>query len=58
MQLELSAEDAAFREEMRTFFTTEVPHDIRDAVAARREPSAQGGRQRVWHWRDERPHRP
>jgi alkylation response protein AidB-like acyl-CoA dehydrogenase len=37
MQLELSAEDAAFREEMRTFFTTEVPQDIRDAVAGRRE---------------------
>jgi len=37
MQLELSAEDAAFREEMRTFFTTEVPQDIRDGVAARRE---------------------
>jgi alkylation response protein AidB-like acyl-CoA dehydrogenase len=37
MQLELSAEDAAFREEMRTFFTTEVPQDIRAAVAARVE---------------------
>jgi alkylation response protein AidB-like acyl-CoA dehydrogenase len=37
MQLHLSAEDAAFREEMRTFFTTQVPQDIRDAVAARRE---------------------
>jgi alkylation response protein AidB-like acyl-CoA dehydrogenase len=37
MQLELSAEDAAFRDEMRTFFTTEVPQDIRDAVAGRRE---------------------
>jgi alkylation response protein AidB-like acyl-CoA dehydrogenase len=37
MQLELSAEDAAFREEMRTFFTTQVPQDIRDAVAERRE---------------------
>src|SRR4051794_7324219 len=37
MQLYLSAEDAAFREEMRTFFTTQVPQDIRDAVAARRE---------------------
>ena len=37
MQLELSAEDAAFREEMRTFFTTQVPSDIRDAVAERRE---------------------
>ncbi len=37
MQLELSAEDAAFRDEMRTFFTTEVPQDIRDAVSERRE---------------------
>jgi hypothetical protein len=37
MQLHLSDEDAAFREEMRTFFTTEVPQDIRDAVADRRE---------------------
>jgi alkylation response protein AidB-like acyl-CoA dehydrogenase len=37
MQLELSAEDAAFREEMRTFFTTQVPQDIRDAVSERRE---------------------
>jgi alkylation response protein AidB-like acyl-CoA dehydrogenase len=39
MQLELSTEDAAFREEMRTFFTTQVPQDIRDGVAARRELS-------------------
>jgi len=37
MQLELSPEDAAFRDEMRTFFTTKVPQEIRDAVAARRE---------------------
>ncbi|GAB2874680.1 acyl-CoA dehydrogenase family protein [Nocardioides pacificus] len=37
MQLELSAEDAAFREEMRTFFTTKIPQEIRDAVAHRRE---------------------
>ncbi|MEO5711670.1 MAG: acyl-CoA dehydrogenase family protein [Nocardioidaceae bacterium] len=37
MQLELSAEDAAFRDEMRTFFTTQVPQDIRDAVSERRE---------------------
>ena len=37
MRLELSAEDAAFREEMRTFFTTEVPQEIRDTVAARQE---------------------
>ena len=33
MQLELSAEDAAFRDEMRTFFTTKVPQEIRDTVA-------------------------
>ena len=32
MQLELSAEDAAFRDEMRTWFTTEFPQDIRDKV--------------------------
>src|SRR3954467_8350410 len=36
MQLELSTEDAAFREEMRAFFTTQVPQDIRDAVAEHR----------------------
>jgi alkylation response protein AidB-like acyl-CoA dehydrogenase len=37
MRLQLSPEDAEFREEMRTFFTTKVPQEIRDAVAARRE---------------------
>jgi len=37
MQLELSPEDAAFRDEMRTFFTTKIPQEIRDAVADRRE---------------------
>ena len=37
MQLELSAEDAAFRDEMRTFFTTQIPQDIRTAVAEGRE---------------------
>ena len=37
MQLELSAEDAAFRDEMRTFFTTKIPQDVRDAVSERRE---------------------
>ncbi len=37
MRLELSPEDAAFREELRTFFTTAVPQETRDAVAARRE---------------------
>jgi alkylation response protein AidB-like acyl-CoA dehydrogenase len=39
MQLELSPEDAAFRHEMRLFFTTAVDQDIRDAVAERRELS-------------------
>jgi alkylation response protein AidB-like acyl-CoA dehydrogenase len=37
MRLHLSPEDQAFREEMRTFFTTKVPQSIRDTVAARRE---------------------
>ncbi|QIK75427.1 acyl-CoA dehydrogenase family protein [Nocardioides piscis] len=36
MQLELSAEDAAFRDEMRAFFTTQVPEDIRETVLAGR----------------------
>ncbi|KAA1380697.1 acyl-CoA dehydrogenase family protein [Aeromicrobium fastidiosum] len=39
MKLQLSDEDIAFREEMRTFFTTQIPQDIRDTVAARRELS-------------------
>jgi alkylation response protein AidB-like acyl-CoA dehydrogenase len=37
MQLHLSAEDAAFREEMRAFFRTQVSQEIRDAVAEGRE---------------------
>lgn len=37
MQLALSAEDAEFRDEMREFFTTQIPQEIRDAVAERRE---------------------
>jgi alkylation response protein AidB-like acyl-CoA dehydrogenase len=37
MRLKLSQEDAAFRAEMRAFFTTEVPEPIRETVAARRE---------------------
>jgi alkylation response protein AidB-like acyl-CoA dehydrogenase len=36
MRLQLSPELEAFREEMRTFFTTQVPQEIRDSVAARR----------------------
>jgi alkylation response protein AidB-like acyl-CoA dehydrogenase len=34
MRLRLSEEEAAFREEMRTFFTTKVPQEIRDTIAA------------------------
>ena len=34
MQLALSEEETAFREEMRTFFTTKIPQEIRDTVAA------------------------
>jgi alkylation response protein AidB-like acyl-CoA dehydrogenase len=37
MRLQLSPEMAQFREEMRSFFTTQVPQRIRDDVAARRE---------------------
>ncbi len=37
MQLALSAEDAEFRDEMREFFTTKVPQEIRDAVRDHRE---------------------
>jgi len=39
MRLQLSPELLAFREEMRTFFTTQVPQEIRDHVAAHRELS-------------------
>ncbi len=34
MQLALTEEETAFREEMRTFFTTKIPQEIRDTVAA------------------------
>ena len=37
MRLELSDDMQAFRDEMRTFFTTEVPESIRDAVRQGRE---------------------
>ncbi|HET6152755.1 MAG TPA: acyl-CoA dehydrogenase family protein [Marmoricola sp.] len=36
MRLRLTEEEAAFREEMRTFFTTEIPQDIRDDMRAGR----------------------
>jgi alkylation response protein AidB-like acyl-CoA dehydrogenase len=32
MRLRLTEEEEAFREEMRTFFTTEIPQDIRDKI--------------------------
>ncbi len=37
MQLELSAEDTKFREEMREFFTTQVPDDLKQPVREGRE---------------------
>jgi len=39
MRLQLSPEMAEFREEMHSFFTTQVPQHIRDAVAARHDLS-------------------
>src|ERR671920_2331650 len=36
MRLQLSPEMEAFRDEMRTFFTTQVPQEIRDTIAAHR----------------------
>ncbi len=41
MQLELSDEDQAFREEMRAFFTSAIPQEIRDAVVEGRELTAE-----------------
>ena len=37
MQLELSEKDQELRAQMREFFTTQVPHELRDAVADGRE---------------------
>jgi alkylation response protein AidB-like acyl-CoA dehydrogenase len=39
MRLHLTPEDRAFRDELRTFFTTQVPAEIREAVAERDELS-------------------
>src|SRR3954463_10765155 len=39
MQLELTEEERAFRDELRDFFTTKVSQEIRDTVAAGRELS-------------------
>src|SRR3954453_2735944 len=41
MRLQLSPELEAFREEMPTFFTTQVPQEIRDTVAAHRHVTKQ-----------------
>jgi alkylation response protein AidB-like acyl-CoA dehydrogenase len=42
MQLALTKEEAAFREEMRTFFTTEIPQQHRDTLAAGRHVDKDG----------------
>ena len=42
MRLRLSEDEVAFREEMRTFFTTEIPQDVRAAVAAGRHVGKDG----------------
>jgi hypothetical protein len=42
MQLALTEQEAAFREEMRTFFTTKVPQEIRDTIAAGRQVGKDG----------------
>ncbi len=42
MQLALTEEDTAFREEMRTFFTTKIPQELRDAVATGRHVGKDG----------------
>jgi alkylation response protein AidB-like acyl-CoA dehydrogenase len=42
MQLALSEEESAFREEMRSFFTTKIPQEIRDTVAAGRHIGKDG----------------
>jgi alkylation response protein AidB-like acyl-CoA dehydrogenase len=42
MQLALTEEESAFREEMRTFFTTKIPQEIRDTIAAGRHVGKDG----------------
>ncbi|HET7682620.1 MAG TPA: acyl-CoA dehydrogenase family protein [Marmoricola sp.] len=42
MRLRLTDEEEAFRQEMRTFFTTKVPQEIRDAVAVGRHVGKDG----------------
>src|SRR3954453_24205036 len=42
MQLALTEKETAFREEMRTFFTTKVPQELRDTIAAGRHVGKDG----------------
>ena len=42
MQLALTEEESAFREEMRDFFTTKIPQEIRDQVASGRHVGKEG----------------
>ena len=42
MQLALTEEESAFREEMRTFFTTKISQEIRDTIAAGRHVGKDG----------------
>ena len=44
MQLALTEEETAFREEMRTFFTTKIPQELRDKIAAGRHVGKDGDR--------------
>jgi alkylation response protein AidB-like acyl-CoA dehydrogenase len=42
MQLALTEEETAFREEMRTFFTTKIPQELRETIAAGRPVGKEG----------------
>ena len=42
MRLQLSPELEAFREEMRTFFTTKIPQELRETIAAGRPVGKEG----------------
>ncbi len=42
MQLALTEEETAFREEMRTFFTTKIPQELRDTIASGRHVGKEG----------------
>ena len=42
MQLALTEEESSFREEMRTFFTTKIPQELRDTIASGRHVGKDG----------------